>query len=148
MITKISNFTKSELNINFAKKNIPNNFSNPAFLGQDFPSGHYEDDEIELAKKYLKETGSEWQESLKKTLSKKIGGGWKDSQGLYTLISDTENIIPVRIASAIISWGLSEVINTPLRILQYVLNTKTGNEEATKKITRIVRLMEDLKKIK
>lgn len=140
-----------------------NKFTSPNFRGQQFPSGYYEDDEIELAKRFINQTGDEWRKMYKNEKGDKYGDLYMESHGLNWLLAplgklcnlDSENYIDnkegaefMRILLDACTLGLWELANSPISATEAYIRKARQNGKIDAKTARVATLICDMKRAK
>lgn len=154
--------TSKHKNTTARRLNKLNTFNNSSvsktelsFKGGWYPSGYYEDDEIEAAKKYIRQFGDEWKKAFKKEKGKKFGElYWDESYGLNHITailtrpacSDWEEAKLVsRGGFGFGTAGLWELASAPFTAAEAGIRKIADSQKLNKKAERVARLIMDMK---
>lgn len=136
-----------------------NKFTSPNFKGKQYPSGYYEDDEIELAKRFINQTGDEWRKVYRDEKGDKYGDLYMESHGLNWLLAplgrlcNYDNYIDnkegaefMRIVLDICTLGLWELANSPISALEAYIRKASQNGQIDAKTARVATLICDMQR--
>ena len=128
--------------------------TNPSFRGEYYPSGYYEDYEIQIAKQFINQSGDEWKTQHKESKQRPFKDLYMESNGLNYITAVlarplTEDWEDARTMSRIFLDGatllLWEIANAPFNAAEAALKRAKENKMLDKEVERIGMLICDMK---
>jgi len=136
----------NKLTLAESKKQLNNQKERVSFTGKHYPSGYYEDIELEDARKIMNAHGDDWQKqflkSMKKELNTKIGTQVDSMVTLATSVSDSKGgKATARAVMDVLTIGMAEVDHLWEKIDKRIYNNKFAKHH----LEQIISLIPDLR---
>ncbi len=116
------------------------------FKGKQYASGYYEDDEIEIAKRFINQKGTDWKNTIRQESKKGFSELFDESNGIFHALGPFDQCDGsfARVTIAICTLGASEVVMSPITGTEMAIRNSKHKKAVEKKIQRISTLIPDI----